>query len=325
VDALERRKLQIKDDLEKEKRREIKRWTTDGREVWISKGEWRKDQNLPLDQQRFAPTPPKKPEKPMRVGFAKPVNGRTSGWVMPEQLREDIKLPVNEQQFILPPGVSIGPDGRLVFTPAVQRPGTVEQQFDVAAETAFAIAEAAVLLRRVREFGGMTGLSGKVGGVVGGITGQVISEGAGDWVTERLTGVNQQKLQAFATEAAKLTAPFIPIITGEESGRYTQAEQDETKRATAILKAIKSPQQVIGAIGVILSSYATRLAKVQYVIGNRIDVTSQDGILKQMRRFKAWGLDDDAIEETIRKIQMAYGELNNLPADAYKRFTGRDK
>jgi hypothetical protein len=263
---------------------------------------------------------------PKSVSLVTPVNGRTTTFVTKKELLEDINRAEGDRLFQPLPGVSLK-DGKLVSvsTPAVQRDVTIEKQLGVAAETAFAIAEAVALRERVREFRGMTGLSGAAGRVIGGITGQTVSEGAGDWVSEQLTGVSQKQLQAFATDAAKIVAPFIPIITGEESGRFTEAERNETKEATAVLKLMKSPQQVLGAIGVILSSYATRLAKVQYVMGNRIDVTSGDGILYQMRRFKKWGLDDDEIANTIRKIQIAYGELNDLPADAYKSFTGRNK
>jgi hypothetical protein len=53
---------------EKEERKEIKRWTTDGQEVWIPTGVWRDDQALPKDEQQFAAKEPEKKDK-TKVGF----------------------------------------------------------------------------------------------------------------------------------------------------------------------------------------------------------------------------------------------------------------
>ena len=116
IQAQDQLQARIERDREKEEREEIKRWTTAGQQIWIPKGVWREDQNRPESEQLYTNEPPEKPDKPMSVRLVNPVNGITHTYVMPKQLAEDMLLPLEKRQFTPPQGVSIGPDGNLIFT-----------------------------------------------------------------------------------------------------------------------------------------------------------------------------------------------------------------
>jgi hypothetical protein len=201
---------------------------------------------------------------------------------------------------------------------------------------AFASADIISIVEEMDEESGMTGIRGYAGDVIGGPTGQIFGKGVGRFVTSAITGVDPEQLQSFKTRLTMLTNPLISVITGEE-GRYTKEERDETKEASAALKVAKSYEQIKGALFSILESYAMRLAKVGFVLGRPIDVTTQAGILKEYRRLRGipnaqgvyeggWGFSSERAIRVIKKIQHAQGELSRLKSlnpEEYREITGQ--
>ena len=285
-------------------------------------------EQMDLDQARTTPKysydKPEKLDWPKSVALVRPVKGVDQTFVTREQLQEDMQRPLGERLYKPPAGLRIE-DGKIVSSPFILTKRKQERTGEELVTTAFAVSDARALLEQLDEESGLTGIRGAAARTLGGVTGSFVSEPLGEVVTEAISGVSPEEIQSFLVQAKMITAPLIPAITGEESGRFTEAERDETKQAAAILNIARSPGQIKGALRSILSAYATRLAKVGYVLGTPLDVKSEKGILAEYRKLISWGLGGPEAERTIIKIQRAYGELKGLSPETYKALTGHVK
>ena len=90
------------------------------------------------------------------------------------------------------------------------------------------------------------------GALIDGFTGSIL--GLEDLLTEKLTGVTTEEFGALRTEMQLYLAASIEAITGEESGRYTAAEQKIAREALASKDMWKgSPGKAYGALQQIMS------------------------------------------------------------------------
>ena len=258
---------------------------------------------------------------PKAVKLRTPVNGQNTTFVNKKQMIEDLQRPVGKQLYVPLPGMTVDDKGNISL---VQDKKDVSELKVGQVEAEFAIANIRSLLEKLNESGGVAGIPGALARGGAGIVGQFY-EPAGEFIAEQATGLSAEELQAFKTQVKFVTAPLIPVITGEESGRYTEAERDETKSAVAALDIAKSAPQVRGALKTILGNFATRQAKVAFVLGKPFDVTSREGILAQTRKFKEYGLEIHEVEEIVKMIQRAYKGLKALDPEYYRAVTGREK
>jgi hypothetical protein len=321
VRAKEARGVAEKIDAAKRKRVDVYNVKTEKKDS-ITQGQ------MDLDQARITPTfkygKPEKLDWPKSVALVRPVKGVDQTFVTREQLQEDMQRPLGERLYKPPAGLRIE-DGKLVSSPFILTKRKQEKTGEELVTTAFAVSDARALLEQLDEESGLTGIRGGAARTLGGIAGSFVSEQLGEVVTEAISGVSPEEIQSFLVQAKMITAPLLPVITGEESGRFTKAEQDETKAAAALLDIARSPGQIKGALRSILSAYATRLAKIGYVLGTPLDVKSEKGIRAEYRKLIAWGLGGPEAERTIIKIQRAYGELKGLSPETYKALTGHVK
>ena len=258
---------------------------------------------------------------PKAVKLRTPVNGQNTTFVNKKQMIEDLQRPVGQQLYMPLPGMTVDNEGNFSI---VKDPQDVAELRQGQVEAEFAMANIRSVLEKLNESGGLAGIPGAFARGGAGIVGQVY-EPAGEFIAEMATGLSAEELQAFKTQVKFVTAPLIPVITGEESGRYTEAERDETKSAVAALDLAKSAPQVRGALKTILGNFATRQAKVAFVLGKPFDVTSREGILAQTRKLKEYGLEIPEVEEIVKMIQRAYKGLKALDPEYYRAVTGREK
>jgi hypothetical protein len=258
---------------------------------------------------------------PKAVKLRTPVNGQNTTFVTKEQMRVDLQLPENQRRYAPVPGMTLDNEGNFSI---VKDPQDVAELKSGQVATEFAIANIRSLLEKINESGGLVGIPGALARGAAGAVG-MFYEPAGEFIAEQVVGLSAEELQAFKTQVKFVTAPLIPVITGEESGRYTHAEREETKNAVAALDIAKSAPQVRGALKTILGNFATRQAKVAFVLGKPFDVTSREGILAQTRKLKEYGLEIPEVEEIVKMIQRAYKGLKALDPEYYRAVTGREK
>jgi hypothetical protein len=179
--------------------------------------------------------------------------------------------------------------------------------------TANMLGETAIALRRNRNAPGAAGFRGAAQEFVEGTVGQV--PGVGEPISEfaeEMTGVDATELAAIRTQGRVLVARMITTITGEESGRYTQQEQELARKTEGQLDLLKTADQIEGALSELQSiklrgEMRTRGAEfIKDVTGESINILTDEGYQKWGNKLvNQFGLRfEDAVIELDRHVEI---------------------
>jgi hypothetical protein len=127
-----------------------------------------------------------------------------------------------------------------------------------------------------------------------------------------MTGVDATELAAIRTQGRVLVARMIPTITGEESGRYTQQEQELARKTEGQLELLKTADQIEGALSELQSiklrgEMRTRGAEfIKDVTGESINILTDEGYQKWGNKLvNQFGLRfEDAVIELDRHVEI---------------------
>tara|TARA_R100000664_G_scaffold2086_3_gene5325 strand:+ start:313 stop:1575 length:1263 start_codon:yes stop_codon:yes gene_type:complete len=173
--------------------------------------------------------------------------------------------------------------------------------------------EMAIAMQRNRNNPGASGIPGYLQEVVEGTVGQVPIVGpiASDQM-EELTKVNARELSKIRTQAALMVARLVPVVTGDDSGRYTDTEQKRTKEIESQLEAMKTSEQIDGALSEIQAITLRGEVRlrgadfIRHASGKNLDLSTKQG-------QNAWGnllmkkyslTEEDAFAELLRHMRM---------------------
>ena len=118
------------------------------------------------------------------------------------------------------------------------------------------IGEGATLIQRIEEVPSVVGVKGKLARGLGGIAGIFDSVAETDYeraVTQYFADADPEELSRTTADIRQYVAKSISAITGEESGRYTEAEQDLARKTIAAEVGLGTPAAVYGALISIMS------------------------------------------------------------------------
>lgn len=157
--------------------------------------------------------------------------------------------------------VRISPQGAetLATNPAVRGPQVVVNEPNVGSKAreeaneasqrlaakASTIQEMVTTLQRVGP--GAVGVRGAVTAELGGFLSQ-INEGLGQFTAQGISGARLEDVQEFQTQATEFVARSITLLSGEESGRFTEPERAITETATALKNMRRGYPQTLGAL-----------------------------------------------------------------------------
>ena len=140
------------------------------------------------------------------------------------------------------------------------------------------LAASSRLLRKVSESEeGAFGVRGAAAEAAAGWIGQINPALANDFVTWVSGGMSAQQVKTLRTELQAFVAKQIKTVTGEESGRYTEAEQALTRRVVAALEVGASRESVRSALTALTMLQELQVQADDYHIrANQFDLTGED-------------------------------------------------
>ena len=107
-------------------------------------------------------------------------------------------------------------------------------------------------------------------------------------ITEGVTDLSPEELARVLTQSQLLVAKLVRVVTGDDSGRYTEAEQERTIDIQAQRKFLKSSAQVLGGLSEIQAITVRGelrirgAAAVETFTGQPLDILTDEGL-------NAWG------------------------------------
>lgn len=141
------------------------------------------------------------------------------------------------------------------------------------------IATFSSLLSEIERAGeGAGGIRGLLGSTGAGLLGQ-LNTGLAEGFSEAVTGVSPAELTSIRQRARTVIAQSITQLTGEESGRFTEAERRMTEEALRLLEPGASFEQIRGALGTAVSvAFVVRDGKEMLAgIEPRFDLDTNEG------------------------------------------------
>ncbi len=117
---------------------------------------------------------------------------------------------------------------------------------------------------------GGVGIRGLLAEKGGGILGQ-LNKGLGENFTRAVAGASEEDIQGLRTEMITTMSSFIPETTGEESGRFTEAERELAKEATRLLKTDANFAQIKAAVGALTKLKIISRQKELFLSGQPLD------------------------------------------------------
>ena len=133
--------------------------------------------------------------------------------------------------------------------------------------------------------------------------------GVGDLITATttgITGLNPQELARVRTQGRSMVAKLVPIITGDESGRYTDREQQRTEDIQAQSEFWKSGDQVLGGLtelqAITIRGEIRKRGEdaIGDFLGRDIDITSEAGINAWGGWLEGQGLSEDDVRRELK-------------------------
>lgn len=150
---------------------------------------------------------------------------------------------------------------------------------EAARESASSIATISSLLSEIEAVGeGAGGVRALLGSAGAGLLGQ-LNEGLARGFSEVLTGATPQEITSIRQRARAVVAQSITQLTGEESGRFTEAERAMTQEALRLLEPGASFEQIRGALGsAVRIAFVARDANEMLAgVELRFDLDTNDG------------------------------------------------
>lgn len=170
------------------------------------------------------------------------------------------------------------------------------------------------LLQRANQFGGgAVGIRAILGENVGGFLGQ-FNEGLGQIVTKAATGgMSQEELSDFRSDARTIVSQFLPDVTGEDSGRFTDPERRLAESIVRATEATATLPQLIGAIGSLtqLSVLTSERERFEAQQDFSFKVDTGESQQATARALLDRGLTVDQAAKTMRNLQFLHQELTN--------------
>ncbi len=131
-------------------------------------------------------------------------------------------------------------------------------------------------------------------------------------VTEAATGLDPTNLAVIRTQGKAMVAKLVPVITGDDSGRYTDREQERTEQIQAQSKFWKTSAQVIGGLSELQSIQirgelrTTGQQGLDLLAGFHVDLSTDNGIdLWGQILVERFGLPDaKALAELTKHIEI---------------------
>jgi hypothetical protein len=149
---------------------------------------------------------------------------------------------------------------------------------------------------------GATGFRASLSNVIGGAVGQlpVIGKGSEKALVKFISNADPEEVAAVSTRARINVARMLTFITGEESGRYTEAERQIAETTLKSLDPNASPTQIMGATKTLMKILIDDAQRSRQSLGLEpvYDLSSDDGI----NEFGAFLLDLGFSEEDALEI-----------------------
>lgn len=148
-----------------------------------------------------------------------------------------------------------------------------------AREGASNIATFSTLIGELERIGpGAAGVRALVGSVGAGLLGQ-LNEGLAEGFSEAVTGASSAEISSIRQRARVVVAQSLTQITGEESGRFTEAERRIAEEALRLLEPGASFEQIRGALGTAVSLGFVSRDRNEMLAGvaPRFDLDTNDG------------------------------------------------
>lgn len=148
-----------------------------------------------------------------------------------------------------------------------------------AREGASNIATFSTLIGELERIGpGAAGVRALVGSVGAGLLGQ-LNEGLAEGFSEAVTGASPAEISSIRQRARVVVAQSLTQITGEESGRFTEAERRIAEEALRLLEPGASFEQIRGALGTAVSLGFVSRDRNEMLAGvaPRFDLDTNDG------------------------------------------------
>ena len=162
------------------------------------------------------------------------------------------------------------------------------------------LADSSSLLKKVSAAEeGAFGVRGTVAEWASGWIGQASPEAANRFTKWATGGASAAELKKLRAELQTFVADNIKVVTGEESGRYTQAEQELTSRLVAALEPGASKETVKSAMTSLVMLQDLAIRNDEFFIGidsfSLVDEATQDeNIRKYDDHLKSLGIDSEA-------------------------------
>lgn len=181
------------------------------------------------------------------------------------------------------------------------------------------IGQGASLIKRIATIPDAVGIKGRVIRSVAGVAGLIDSVAETDLenaLTQYWADADPEELSRVTTDIRQYVAKSISTITGEESGRYTEAERNLAKDTIAAEAALGTPKAVYGALISILSieerardRATTALARNKARIsGEPIEyanpLLTDEQKISYMKYLQKLGFDKNSAINVIKGIQL---------------------
>jgi|TARA_Y100000310_G_scaffold340907_1_gene438273 hypothetical protein len=176
------------------------------------------------------------------------------------------------------------------------------------------LASLSTLIAQAKTSKGFTGIRGKLISDLGGLIQQFAPDLSKDFAAAVAPGASPEAVKAFQASARAIIAQNLTALTGEESGRFTAMEQQITQRATALLDAGASQEQVVGALSAIQALKVVARENKSLASGHGTTFQGLDtatGIRAAATRLKAIGLTREDAGRVISTIQLLSRELKD--------------
>ena len=155
---------------------------------------------------------------------------------------------------------------------------------------------------------GSGGITGAIADTVGGLIGQIpgVGESLEDSFNVALTGGTVEENTRARTKAITLAADMLSEITGEESGRFTEAERELAFRALRQLNKSSSPAQIAEAYRTFTEVSINSKDRILRDAGEppKFDVSTKDGALGLANNLINRGFTrEQAIDAVKRRVR----------------------
>jgi len=156
------------------------------------------------------------------------------------------------------------------------------------------------------------GIPGKAAESIGGLLGQIPGAGRDleEQFTQTLTGVGAEENKRLRSAFIDTSAAMLSAITGEESGRYTEAERELANKALGALNTTATMPQARAGFKRALEITVSAQRREARLAGDTVeDLTTREGIESLGQRLVNTGMSEDDAKDVIREVIKIEGFL----------------